>query len=104
MNRAAVVTELPKITKIEPLEERWVRLWFDDGAVKDVDLGSTLAQGGVFAPMRDDRDAFQRVAVDHHGIGTIDWPGGVDLDAAVLYGLFEPANGPPLRRRDVVTA
>jgi hypothetical protein len=103
MDRTAVVTELPKITKVEPLEERWVRLWFSDGAVKDVDLEPTLAQGGVFAPMRDDRDAFEQVVVDE-GMGTIAWPGGVDLDAAVLYGLFEPASGPPLRRRDVVSA
>jgi hypothetical protein len=48
--------------------------------------------------MRDDRDAFEQVAVDD-GVGTITWPSGVDLDAAVLYGLFEPASGPPLRRR-----
>ncbi len=103
MDRAAVVTELPKITRVEPLEERWVRLWFADGAVKDVDLGSTLELGGVFAPMRDDRARFEEVFVDEE-MGTIAWPGGVDLDAAVLYGLFEPATGAPLRRRDVVSA
>lgn len=97
------MTALPKITKVEPLEERWVRLWFTDGTVKDVDLSSTLKSGGVFAPMRDDRARFEEVHVDPD-MGTIAWPGGVDLDAAVLYGLFEPASGPPLVRRDVVSA
>jgi hypothetical protein len=97
------MTELPKITRVEPLQERWVRLWFSDGAVKDVDLEPTFSQGGVFSAMRDERAVFEQVAVDED-MGTIAWPGGVDLDAAVLYGLFEPASGPPLRRRDVVSA
>ena len=97
------MNELPKVTRVEPLEERWVRLWFADGAVKDVDLASTLGLGGVFAPMRDDRSRFEEIYVDED-MGTIVWPGGIDLDAAVLYGLFEPASGPPLTRRDVVSA
>ena len=30
---------------------------------------------------------------------TIAWPGEIDLDAAVLYGLYEPADGTKLQRR-----
>ena len=103
MDRAAVMTALPQVTRVEPLDKRWVRLWFNDGAVKDVDLQPAFSQGGVFAAMRDDRAVFEQVAVDKD-MGTIAWPGRIDLDAAVLYGLFEPASGPPLRRRDVVSA
>jgi hypothetical protein len=51
------MTDLIKITRVAPLEERWVRLWFADGAVKDVDLGALLSRGGVFTRIRDDRSA-----------------------------------------------
>jgi len=38
------------------------------------------------------------------GADTIAWASGVDLHAAVPHGLSEPAVGPPLERRDVVSA
>src|SRR5690349_4995924 len=53
-------------------------------------LGELLARGGVFAEIRDDRQAFEQVRVndDSH---TIEWPRGLDLDPEVLYGRHEPA-------------
>jgi hypothetical protein len=103
MDRTALMNELNDITDVRPLEDRWLRLWFSDGSVKDVDLGPVLERGGLFAPVRDDRDRFCDVRVNAE-TGTIEWPGDVDLDPLVLYGLHEPATGPPLRRRDVTPA
>lgn len=97
------MTELICITDVIPLQDSWVRLWFSDGSIKDVDLTPVLERGGVFAPMHDDRDRFCEVRVNGE-TGTIEWPGEVDLDPLVLYGLHEPATGPPLTRRDVTPA
>lgn len=91
------------ITSVKPLQERWVRLGFSDGAITDVDLAPVLQRGGVFAQIRDDRAAFEQVRVDPE-TGTIAWPGEIDLDAAVLYGLYEPADGTRLERRVVQPA
>ena len=88
---------------VEPLADEWVRLSFSDGAVKEVNLAPILSCGGVFGPIHEDRMLFEQVDVNRES-GTIEWPGDVDLDALVLYGLHEPADGPPLTRRDVTDA
>ena len=97
------MTEVIHIVEATPLEGRWVRLRFSDGAVKDVDLEPILDKGGVFEEIRDDRAAFERLFVDPES-KTLAWPGDVDLDAAVLYGHFEPATGEKLTRRTVQPA
>ena len=94
------MSDLIQITAVKPLQDRWLRLWFSDGAVKDVDLSAMLARGGVLAPIRDDRSAFEAVRVNPES-HTIEWPDGVDLDRDVLYGHREPASGVPIRRRTV---
>jgi hypothetical protein len=97
------MSPLITIAHVEPLEGRWVRLRFSDGAIKDVDLAPLLARGGLFTRIRDDRGFFEQVHVDPAS-GTIAWPGDIDLDAAVLYGKFEPASGIRLTRRVVQAA
>jgi hypothetical protein len=91
------------ITNVEPLAERWVRLSFADGAVHEVDLSGLLQAGGPLAPIRDDRAAFEAVAVDPES-GTIAWPGNVDLDPDVLRGDQPPASAPPPPRRVIQPA
>jgi len=91
------------VTEVEPLAERWIRLTFADGAVHEVDLSGLLQTGGVFAPIRDDRNVFEAVAVDHE-FGTIQWPGDIDLDPDVLRGDQQPASGPALPRRVIQPA
>jgi len=91
------------VTEVEPLEERWLRLTFADGAVHEIDLGNLLQAGGVFAPIRDDREVFQAVAVDPE-FGTIAWPGDINLDPDVLRGDQQPASGPALPRRVIQPA
>jgi hypothetical protein len=94
------MTHLIKINHVEPLKNYWLRIGFSDGAVKDVDLGELLARGGVFAEIRDDRQAFEQVRVNTES-HTIEWPGGLDLDPEVLYGRREPATGARIARRTV---
>jgi excisionase family DNA binding protein len=89
-----------KVQKVEPLEGSWLRLSFSDGVVKDIDVGGLLEAGGVFAPIRDGRDVFRQVRVNPQS-QTVEWPGGVDLDAEVLYGRHEPASGMRIERRIV---
>jgi hypothetical protein len=94
------MTELITIADVEPLEGLWIRATFSDGAVKEVDLSGLMGSRGVFAPIRASRALFREVRVNPES-QTVEWPGEVDLDPEVLYGLFEPASGPPLRRRTV---
>ncbi len=92
------MTELITITDVKPLEELRILVTFSDGAVKEVDLSGLMARGGVFAPIRENRALFEEVRVNPES-ETVEWPGEIDLDPEVLYGLFEPASGPPLSRR-----
>lgn len=94
------MSEMVSATNVEALEGYAIRVTFSDGAVKEIDLGKELANArGVFATLRDPR-IFSEVRVNEVS-GTVEWPGEVDLDPEVLYGLFEPAAGPPMRRRTV---
>jgi hypothetical protein len=79
---------LPRITAVEPREDRWLRLWYSDGAILDVDVGPLL-HGPVFAEINANSRAFAEVAADPE-LGTVVWPGGVDLDPDVLYSRYEP--------------
>lgn len=97
------MTERIAITAVTALEDRWVRISFADGAVIEVDLFPVFERGGVFAQLRDNRAAFEQVHVDPE-TRTIAWPGEIDLDAAVLYGLYEPADGTRLERRVIQPA
>jgi uncharacterized protein DUF2442 len=63
-SRSASMTELIKITDVEPLDGYWLRLSFADGAVKEVDLSELLARGGVFAPIYKQREVFEQVRVN----------------------------------------
>jgi hypothetical protein len=92
--------ELIHITDVEPLEGLSIRATFSDGAVKDLDLSDLLSAGGVFNPIRESRELFEQVAVNPE-TRTVEWPGEVDLDPEVLYGLYEPASGHRIERRVV---
>jgi hypothetical protein len=49
--------ELIDITDVRPLEDRWVRLWFSDGSVKDVDLGTPTGYAATRPARRISRPA-----------------------------------------------
>lgn len=80
------IDKIPKVVEAELLPPYGLRLTFDDGLVRDVDLAADL-WGTVFEPLKDPA-YFARVVVDH---GTVVWPNGLDLDPLVLHGDFDPA-------------
>lgn len=90
-----------RITHALPLQDRWLRLRFDDGAVVDVDLAPVFRRGGVYRALGEDATLFAEVRVDPL-FGTVVWPGDVDLDPDVLYGRAEPGSGVALERRVVI--
>ncbi len=79
------------VTQVDALEAYRLRLWFDDGNERVVDL-TDLLWGPMAEPLRDP-DYFRRVRVDPE-LRTIVWPNGFDLDPDVLHGSYEPAPSP----------
>ena len=77
-------TRTARIRTVEPLVGFVLRLAFDDGTVRELDLEAEL-WGPVFEPLREDPQLFRQVRVDEE-LGTIVWPNGADMDPDVLYG------------------
>lgn len=80
------ITRIPRVIGVQVRPPYGLRVAFDDGVVRNVDLAEEL-WGPMFEPLTDPA-FFAQVAVDH---GTVCWPNGLDLDALVLHGDFEPA-------------
>lgn len=70
------------ITSVIYLEGYKLRLAFNDGAVKDVDLKDEL-NGKVFEPLKD-VEFFKQVMVNPD-TNTIEWPNGADFAPEFLY-------------------
>lgn len=75
------------VDSVRPLEGYRLRLEFNDGVVKDVDLAGEL-HGEVFEPLRV-MTFFRRVAVNPE-TGTTEWPNGADFAPEFLYDLGRP--------------
>ncbi len=71
------------VTAVEPLADYTLRLSFDDGTERVVDLADEL-WGPMGEPLQD-LAYFRRVRVDSE-LRTIVWPNGFDLDPDVLHG------------------
>jgi hypothetical protein len=78
---------IPNATSVEVIGEFQLRLSFDDGVVREVDLAHRVGGTGVFAPLKDPK-YFAKVRVDP-GLGTIVWPNGADLAPEFLHGDLE---------------
>ena len=78
-----------RVIDVKPLDGFSLRLLFDDGVERIVDLKDEL-WGPVFEPLRTDPELFRQVRVDRQ-LGTIVWPNGADMDPDVLRGAHEPA-------------
>ena len=79
--------QLVKAASVEPLAGLHVRVVFQDGAVKELDLTSYL-RGPIFRLIREDMDAFRQIRVEN---GVITWSNGADIDPDVLYYGLTPA-------------
>lgn len=64
-----------------------VRLEFEDGRVKEMDL-APLMRGPIFEELVANPELFNQVTVHH---GTLVWPNGADIDPDVLYYGLQPA-------------
>jgi hypothetical protein len=71
------------VTAVEPLADYTLRLTFDDGSARVVDLADEL-WGPMGEPLRDPA-FFRQVRVDPE-LRTVVWPNGFDLDPDVLHG------------------
>lgn len=70
------------ITNFEIVAPYTLRLTFDDGAVRTIDLSPVL-RGELYSPLRD-LDFFNQVKLNRE-IGTIVWPNEADFDPATLH-------------------
>ena len=72
---------LVRVKAVEPLEEFKVKIEFEDGTHKRLDLQPYL-RGPMFEPIRNDPSLFRSMQVWD---GTIVWDNGADIDPDVLY-------------------
>lgn len=77
-----------RVTSVEHLGGRVLRLVFTDGLVRELDLADALP--GVLVAVDDD-EVFATADVDPVA-GTLAWPSGADLDPDVLHGDHEAAS------------
>ena len=78
---------LVRVKTVEPLEGFTVRLGFEDGTRKAIDLERYL-HGPIFEPIRNDPAVFRSAKIEG---GTIAWDNGADIDPDVLYYDLTPA-------------
>jgi hypothetical protein len=71
-----------RVTSVDPLGAYRLRVSFDDGVTRDLDLEPML-EGDLYRPLRDPA-VFAQVAVDPE-VHTLVWPGGADFDPAILH-------------------
>ena len=72
---------IPHIVGAEYTRDYVIKIKFDDGAVKIVDIESYVERGGVFSKLRD-KEYFKRFFID---LNTICWPNGADIAPERLY-------------------
>ena len=69
-----------EVNKAEYLEEYKIRLWFNNGMVRDVDLSDSL-NGEIFKPLLD-KDYFKNFTIHFN---TIEWENGADFAPEYLF-------------------
>ena len=77
---------LVRVQRAEALQDYWIRIEFDDGTTRDINLEPYL-RGPIFDPIRRDYDLFRNLHIEG---GTVCWPNGADIDPDVLYYNLAP--------------
>ncbi len=72
--------EFLKINKAEYLEEYRIKLWFNNGEIRVVNLVDSM-DGPVFMPLKD-IEYFKEFSIPYN---TIEWPNGADFAPEYLY-------------------
>ena len=78
---------MAKVTDVEIIQQRTVRLTFGDGSQRVIDLRPYL-WGPVFDDIAKDDELFAQVMVDPER-GTVGWPNGAELEPDLLHGDYE---------------
>lgn len=71
-----------RVTSVNHLGGYRLRVSFDDGLTRDLDLEPVL-EGELYRPLRDPA-VFAEVSVDPE-VHTLVWPSGADFDPAILH-------------------
>jgi len=74
---------LPRLREAVPLEERKLRVVFDNGLEKIVDLAPALNSFRIYIPLREDDALFRSFQVSEYG-NAIEWNDGLDFSAVWL--------------------
>lgn len=82
-----------RVQAITPKDDHTAEVVFTNGETRMIDLMPYIAEGAIFAPIRQDPTMFRRMAVAG---GTIVWPNGADIDPDVLYYNGRPPWAQPL--------
>ncbi len=69
-----------EVLKAKYIKDYILRIWFNDGSVKTVDLASSL-KGKVFEPLRQ-KEYFKQFTIRYN---TIEWDNGADFAPEYLY-------------------
>jgi len=83
------------VVQVIYLKDFTLRVAFNNGVTKDVDLKDELS-GEIFAPLKSP-DRFRQVSVNPD-TGTIEWPNGADLAPEFLYEIGETVPQPEVLR------
>ena len=83
-----------EIIKARYLDHYRVKLWFNNGDVRIVDLKDSLI-GQAFQPLRD-IDYLKTLRIN---LNTIEWPNEVDFAPEYLYSIGVPEETRPTRKR-----
>ena len=83
------------VVQVTYLKDYTLRVAFNNGVTKDVDLTDELS-GEIFAPLKSP-DRFRQVSVNPD-TGTIEWPNGADLAPEFLYEIGETVPQPEVLR------
>lgn len=76
---------MPRVTSVVVIGDFKLRLRFNDGLVRELDLADRL-RGPVFEPLKDPA-YFARVQIEGE---SIEWPNGASFSPEFLHGDFEP--------------
>jgi len=72
---------IPHVIEAEYVKDYVVRIKFNDGAAKMVDLESYTERGGVFSALKE-KEFFKKFFID---LNTLCWPNGADIAPERLY-------------------
>jgi len=83
MSRPRKTTGRPLLAVLDvvPLADYTLMILFEDGAIKRYDVTPFLRDGTVFEALK----VPAKFAAAHVALGTVVWPGGIDIDPETLY-------------------